>query len=200
MDFYIQAVLIIFIAGTIGYLTNKVAVKMLFRPLTPRRILFFKIQGLIPKRKDTIAKSIAKTIKEEFLSEEEIIKRLVSNVNVDEIKEKLSSILKRELDKNIPPMVKMMAGGMIDDLIDTFIKNEGDRVLKEIISSLTSKAEQYIDIESIIESNIQKLDLADFEVLVRRIVKKELRQIELIGLQLGIFIGVIQAVFLYFTS
>src|SRR3989338_4570246 len=50
------------IAGAIiGWFTNYVAIKMLFRPYRPVNLLGYKLQGLIPKRRKEIAAGIAKT-------------------------------------------------------------------------------------------------------------------------------------------
>ena len=58
------------VGALIGWLTNVIAIKLLFRPINPIGIKGtpFMIQGLIPKRKGEIAKSIGDVISEELVS------------------------------------------------------------------------------------------------------------------------------------
>ncbi|WP_409069111.1 DUF445 family protein [Clostridium sp. FAM 1755] len=73
------------IGGIIGYLTNWIAIKMLFRPYEEKRIFGMKVPftpGLIPKEKIRIAKSVGNAIGEHLLSSEIIVKSLCSeNMN-----------------------------------------------------------------------------------------------------------------------
>ncbi|WP_050608380.1 DUF445 family protein [Clostridium niameyense] len=69
------------IGGIIGYLTNYIAIKMLFRPYEEKRFLGIKIPftpGLIPKEKSRIAKSVGEVIGEHLLSTETIVNSLCS--------------------------------------------------------------------------------------------------------------------------
>lgn len=61
------------VGAGIGYLTNWIAIKMLFRPLQPMRIMGKEIpalQGVIPKRHKDLAKSIGQTVGEHLLTED----------------------------------------------------------------------------------------------------------------------------------
>lgn len=73
------------IGGIIGYLTNWIAIKMLFRPYEEKKIFGMKVPftpGLIPKEKTRIAKSVGNAIGEHLLSSEIIVKSLCSeNMN-----------------------------------------------------------------------------------------------------------------------
>lgn len=69
------------IGGIIGYLTNYIAIKMLFRPYEEKKFLGIKIPftpGLIPKEKSRIAKSVGEVIGEHLLSTETIVNSLCS--------------------------------------------------------------------------------------------------------------------------
>lgn len=65
------------IGAIIGYVTNYIAVKMLFRPYTQKRIGKLKIPftpGIIPKRQPQIAKAVGKAVGENLFTEEDIKK------------------------------------------------------------------------------------------------------------------------------
>ena len=62
------------VGGLIGWITNILAIKLLFRPITPVKIpiLNIEILGLIPKRKNEIAANIGEVISNELLSMDDI--------------------------------------------------------------------------------------------------------------------------------
>lgn len=65
----------------IGYITNWLAIKMLFRPHEEKFIFGMKVPftpGLIPKEQKRIAKSVGKAVGEHLLSEETVVEALSS--------------------------------------------------------------------------------------------------------------------------
>ncbi|HAE92063.1 MAG TPA: DUF445 domain-containing protein, partial [Tissierella sp.] len=75
----------IIVGATIGYFTNWLAIKMLFRPHYEKKIMGVKVPftpGLIPKERHRIAKSIGETVGVYLLSPETIVESL-SNENKD---------------------------------------------------------------------------------------------------------------------
>ncbi len=65
------------IGAIIGYVTNYIAVRMLFRPYKQKRIGKLKIPftpGIIPKRQPQIAKAVGKAVGENLFTEEDIKK------------------------------------------------------------------------------------------------------------------------------
>ncbi|MBU3214854.1 DUF445 family protein [Clostridium estertheticum] len=69
------------IGAIIGYITNWLAIKMLFRPHEEIRIFNIKVPftpGLIPKEKSRIARSVGESIGQHLLTKETILKSLCS--------------------------------------------------------------------------------------------------------------------------
>ena len=60
----------------IGWGTNWLALKMLFKPREPFGVGRYKIQGLIPSRRNDLSGTIAKTISDELLSSEDLVKAM----------------------------------------------------------------------------------------------------------------------------
>lgn len=70
------------IGGVIGYFTNYIAVKMLFRPLKPIRIGKYTLPftpGIIPKRKPELAHALGQAVGNALLSKDELTKVLTSD-------------------------------------------------------------------------------------------------------------------------
>ena len=67
---WFRAGFVITVAGLVGYFTNFLAIKMLFQPKQGQVLGW---QGLVPKNKDQIAKSLADSVQEQLLSPEIIL-------------------------------------------------------------------------------------------------------------------------------
>ena len=67
------------LGAVIGYVTNRIAIQMLFRPRTEKRILGFHVPftpGIIPKNRNELAESIARAVAGELISPEAVRARL----------------------------------------------------------------------------------------------------------------------------
>lgn len=75
---------IISISGMIGFLTNWIAITMLFRPLQKRPLLG---QGLIPSQKDRIARRLAQAVSEDLINPDIIKQKIQSSQAVSRFRE-----------------------------------------------------------------------------------------------------------------
>ncbi len=60
----------------IGYVTNALAIRMLFRPYREVRFLGLRFHGMIPRRKADIAGTVSRTVVSELLKEESVALRI----------------------------------------------------------------------------------------------------------------------------
>ena len=59
------------LGAVIGYITNRIAIKMLFRPLEPKRVLGVRVPltpGVIPRNRFDLARTIGRMVSEQLLS------------------------------------------------------------------------------------------------------------------------------------
>ena len=69
------------VGGLIGYITNGIAIKMLFRPLRPLYLFGKRVpftQGIIPKERDRIAHSVGEVVARELINQETLKENLLS--------------------------------------------------------------------------------------------------------------------------
>ena len=84
------------IGAGIGYVTNWIAVKMMFRPLKPITIGKYTLPftpGIIPKNKARLAEAIGNSISTNLLTEDTLKKTLLSKEMKENLKLKISNIL-----------------------------------------------------------------------------------------------------------
>ena len=201
MNNFTTILLLTVVGGLIGWITNILAIKLLFRPIKPIKIpvLNIEILGLIPKRKNEIAANIGEVISTELLSMDDILNQALNNSNGENfnsyIIEKIKNIINEKL--NIIPMpFRMMAAPYIDDILN----KEVPSAIDEISADLLVKAKENVDIQKIIEEKINELDLEKLEDIIIKVAKKELKHIEILGLVLGGIIGVLQGILVIFLN
>lgn len=193
-DNIIRLLLLIVIGGFIGYITNKVAIKMLFRPVNPIKIGFFTLQGVFPKRKDQMAISLADTIEKELLSKEVILDKLLNPEKIEQLKTTIKETLIAKITTMIPPMVRMFMGDNPEELVRKLIHDQGDAIMDELIETLKNEGLNNLNIREIVKERIDELDFVEFEKIIFGLMSRELRFVEIIGLFLGALIGVLQFV------
>ncbi len=199
MNSVIKILILATIGGLIGYITNVIAIKLIFRPIIPIKIPIInkEIIGLIPKRKTDIATNIGTIIQEEFLSLDEILDNIVTEDDkqsvVEYIRVKLKLIINEKLSL-APSSIKRIIQEYIYDFIEEEIKHSIDDLSEEIVSKATTR----INIKEIVENKINQLDLYELENIILRIAKNELKHIEILGLVLGFLIGIIQGIIILF--
>ena len=191
---YITLLLLASIGALIGWVTNLIAIKLLFRPFEPIEIpkLNIKIQGLIPKRRMEVATSIGETIENDLVSIEDIISRLMDTHNKEEvsllIKNKINNIINQRLPVIIPSSIREMIKKYIEDII----KQEGDSIMSEIMDTFMDNGKSTIQLAQMIEDKINEFPLDKLEQVVLNIAKEELKHIEILGGVLGFIIGLLQ--------
>ncbi|MBI5643456.1 MAG: DUF445 family protein [Deltaproteobacteria bacterium] len=180
--------------AVIGWFTNYVAIKLLFRPHKPVHILGYRIQGVIPKRRKEIARSMAKAIEKELLSSDDLAKALGGMNWEKEIEKTVEEAVEHKFTtrfQNLP----------IIGLVSENIKNQVKlTITKEILrqvdrkkGALASKLKQNIDIQEIMVSKIDQLDLKRFEGLLTEFIARELKHLEWLGGVMGFLIGLAQS-------
>ncbi len=195
IDILIKLVLIVGIGAGIGWVTNYVAIKMLFRPYKEINFGLFKIQGLLPKRKHEIGESIAEIIQSELVS----LKDIVSSMDKDKLEEKMSEAidkileekLQREITKNFPMIAMFLSSDMLDK-IKVIIKNSILENKDKIISMFSDYLEENVDFKGIIVRNVDAFSLEKLEEITYSLAKKEFKHIEVVGAVLGAIIGFAQ--------
>lgn len=131
------------LGALIGYLTNWLAVRMLFRPYYAKRIGKWRLPftpGIIPKRKPALAKAIGEAVGEQLFTKDDLINSLVSDTAKDNICDYALSVWRE-------------AGELTaEEIAQKFTSEENVRLLKE-------KAEQFLGDK--IYAAVQRVGIGD---------------------------------------
>lgn len=96
-----HVVLAVLMGSLIGYVTNWIAIRMLFRPLKEKRIFNRRIPltpGVIPKEKERLAGSIGDTVGSLLLNEEQVVARLLDPAVEEQVRSFVRHTRKQSLE------------------------------------------------------------------------------------------------------
>ncbi|MGN1115607.1 MAG: DUF445 domain-containing protein, partial [Candidatus Ornithomonoglobus sp.] len=139
----IQLIAAPLIGAAIGYITNDIAIKMLFHPRKALYIGRFHVPmtpGLIPKEKNRIAKSLGKAVAEQLLNSEVLQNALFSDEMTDKLRGSIDVIIERNRDNE----------ATVNDTLQKYLSEDSVRQLKDSIKGgLQSAIEKFIKNENI---------------------------------------------------
>ncbi|OJV66083.1 MAG: hypothetical protein BGO41_09140 [Clostridiales bacterium 38-18] len=189
------------IGALIGWMTNVIAIKLMFRPINPIGIKGtpFVLQGLIPKRKADIAKSIGEVINDELISMEAIVDKVIEDMDKKAVVAMIKSKIVAIANEKMPSIVPSMFKGMIIQNIESMIEENGESIVVELGEQLSHKAIDSIDISKMVEDQINAYDFEKIEQMTLKIASNELKHIEILGGIIGFFIGLIQGLFVLYV-
>lgn len=152
----IEVSLLILFATVHGYVGAWLAVRMLFRPRNPVKILGITVfpQGMIPRHRDRMANAIGKAVGEELVSKETVLEELFEK---DFLRRKINSVVESYtqelLSQNYPSLIEALPTNLREPVLDaisslqTKIGEHIQTVLKseETVTSISSFVERRVD-------------------------------------------------------
>lgn len=200
IEMWLKLLLIPLISAAIGYVTNVVAVKMLFRPQFPIRVLFWEVQGVLPRRQADLARTVGEVVERELFSVSDLLDQVNTPEMQDLIVGTVVSLVKQRLDEMMPRFVPGGVTGKIGDLVEVILRKEAPGIVQAAIDNGRDRLLNEIKIAQLIEDKISQYQVGDAEQLVLQVASRELRFIEIMGGVLGLLIGIIQDLIILFVG
>lgn len=197
----LQAILIPIISAAIGWFTNWVAIKMLFRPQKPKKIIGITFHGIFPKNQKIIAEKLGDIIASELFSSKDIRGRITPDAGMVKkvMEEKIDHYLNNTFAKSYP-IISALFGDKRKAKIKNELLLEVEKAAPDVIDQYLLNIEQEIDVSQIVKEKIEQLSASRLEELIMLVLNKELKFIEIIGAIIGFLIGIIQVIIVGITS
>lgn len=193
-----QLVTIPVISALIGYITNVLAIKMLFWPRQPVNMGIFKLHGVLPKRQADIAVSIGDLVENRLLSMDDIFDQVNAPYIQDKLIQTVTEMVKERLSSMLPRIVPAKVTQLIGDSVEKVLRQEAPALINQFIASERAYITQEIHIKKMVEDKINDFDLDQLEAMIKSVSSTELRFIEILGGVLGFIIGIVQVLILVF--
>ena len=126
----------VLLSGAVGYLTNWIAIIMVFRPYEPKKWLVIWPQGLIPRNKPDIAKKVGDKVGNELLSPEKIASELSGHLMEWMHRPDVIASLKEKLQE--------------------FLSSHQETIIQFLVPQIENTLKEYID-KVVNAQNIQEL-------------------------------------------
>lgn len=138
MSFEVSYILAPLLGGIIGYITNDIAIRMLFRPHKAKYLFGIKVPftpGIIPKEKGRIASAIGGAISENLMSKDVLEKSLLSDEMITKIRISIDSFF--ETQKNNQETVReFLAHYLTANDIDRLIRSLKEGLIEQVSTKL----------------------------------------------------------------
>lgn len=190
-----------FIGALIGWLTNYIAIKMLFHPREELKIFFVPVQGVFPKRQRDLARKVGQIVSEELVSARDITARLKEKATSEAVLNHIAGKFEQGVASRLPrafPILSMLMSGDMAEKVKAALLEQFGSINEELIDRLSAEFEEELDVHTIVEEKIAAFSSDKLEEVLFSIMRREFKFIELVGAVLGFFIGVAQVLLLSF--
>lgn len=180
----------------VGWITNYLAVTLLFKPNKPKKIVPWEIQGVFIKRQKEVATKFANVMVDSVFTIENLTRETLHGAEKQPAMSMVEAKVNKALDKeqNNPILAHLFGKDMINDAradlmgrINTIdpanIKNEkADEIFQE-------KSQQ---IHNQINNNLNRLEPEEFNDIIRPVFKADEWKLIAAGAALGLVAGILQ--------
>ena len=179
----------------VGYFTNFLALKLIFRPLNPIKIGKLVIQGMFIRRQVEVAHEYSKIVASKIITIENIFEYIIRGPG----QKKLERIVQKQIEFTINE-----TAGLLKSLVEIstgsklflHIRNIACfRFMQELpmnIRHVFGYAENALDLEHILRDKMIGLTSVEFEQFLRPVFQEDETTLIIIGAILGGFAGLLQ--------
>ncbi|HEX4733401.1 MAG TPA: hypothetical protein VH247_03220 [Thermoleophilaceae bacterium] len=183
------------VLGTIvGYVTNWLAIWMIFEPNDPRRIWRWTAQGLFLKRQREVAQVYATIIADHIVTVRNIGHELLHGPRADRTRAMIQNALRPAVDRAtgaVQPLVRMAVGPREYDAIRDSLAVEGVEYTMTPLQDEEFNREQSRSIRALISDRIREMSSRDFAELLRSGMREDEWLLVLHGAVLGFGAGLV---------
>lgn len=191
------------ISAFIGWITNLVAVKMLFHPKKPVNLGFYTLQGIFPKRQKQFAEKLGSLVAEELLSFSDISGKLSDSAKIKQmlpdIADQMDGFLRKKLPASMPVLSMFIGDNTINKIKQVFM-DEMEEMLPKLIYRYVNSHQEDLDLGKIVTDKVSGFSSDKLEEILNSIMKKEFRFVEVIGGVLGFIIGIVQVLITHWAK
>ena len=181
--------------GFVGFFSDWMALQMMFRPLQPKKIMGFTVQGLFIKRQNEVAGDYAALISKQLLTSGNMMEELFTGTHSDKVIELVGRHVKKEIDQQagiVKPLVVYAMGGQKYQSLKEQVAVRIMAQLPNTMKYIESYAEDAMDIRNTLVTRMQQLTPEEFEGMLRPAFKEDEWTLIIVGAVLGFLVGEMQ--------
>ena len=183
--------------GFTGWFTDWLALKMVFRPLTPKKYLFGLIewQGMFLRRRKEVAAAYGALIAQEVVTPRNIMESVLKGPLSERIFTLVHRHVQRAVDEQssiTKPLVVLAVGSAKYQELKREVAQRLMDSLPETIRHMEGYAEEAMDLRNTLSTKMQQLNEHEFERLLRPAFEQDEWILIAVGAVLGFLVGELQ--------
>jgi len=178
-----------------GYLTNWLAMKLIFEPQKPINLGFYTIQGLFLKRQKEVSVAYAEIMAKEVVSAEKIFEEMLRGPASEKFADLIMRYVCRAVDQSAGAsknVITLLSGREKYMEIKAIACQRFLEDLPQSVKGVIAYAEKQLDTQQTIERKLMMLSAIDFTGLLRPIFQEDEWKLIVLGGVLGAVAGFIQ--------
>lgn len=183
------------VGALIGWGTNWLALKMLFRPVNPWKLGPLVIQGVIPRRQDALARNLGEMVERELVSHHDLSRALASPEMLEAFRPMILAEAQRFADERLPglhPMVAMFLNQGLKDKVAELLARELETMIPRLAEGAGAALENHLPVRDLVRAKVEAMSPRAMEEMLFSILAKEFGFIEWSGAVLGGLVGLAQ--------
>ena len=181
----------------VGYLTNFLALKMIFRPQKPTRVGPFTVQGMFHKRQAEVARDYSRLVADEVINPSNISEAVLKGPRRDYAAGLVGRFLRDEVDTQLGAAKTAVLAAMGRDRFHAAQDAAADYTverLPELVRPIDAYAKEAMNLGETLSERLASLPPDEFEGMLRPAFKEDEWILIAVGAALGFVVGVLQLV------
>ncbi len=178
----------------VGFLTNWLAINLIFSPLKPRRFLFWKIQGLFLRRQSEISDVWARLVAEELITVEKVADAMINGSHGDRTRAIIQKHLRPLLDNSVTmKLTAQVAVGMTGYTeLKKAMNQKAVLATRDVFGDPAFNRERAPVVAEVLAGQMKSLRPSEFQDILRPAFREEEVQLMVVGGLFGALAGLMQ--------
>jgi uncharacterized membrane protein YheB (UPF0754 family) len=179
----------------VGFVSDWIALQLLFWPKQPTRTLGFNVQGLFLKRQQQVASEYGELIAKQIITPHNIIEEILHGPASDKVIALVQRHVTAMVDEQAGvarPLLAFAIGSTKYQAIKAVVAQKLVLRLPEALRSVEHYAEDAMNVRGTVVEKMQQLTPEEFEGLLRPAFKEDEWSLIAVGAALGFFVGEMQ--------
>ncbi|MDX5327830.1 MAG: hypothetical protein LPK06_03440 [Marinobacter sp.] len=178
----------------IGFISNWIAINLIFAPLRPRRVLFWRIQGLFLRRQEQISDTWARLVAEELITVEKVADAMINGQHGARTRAIIQKHLRPMLDNSM--VMKLAAQVTVGMTGYTDLKRVMNQkaviATRDVFNDPAFNKERAPIVAGVLAGQMKSLRPEEFQDILRPAFREEELQLMFVGGLFGAVAGLIQ--------